>query len=232
MATDPTETATTPLAAEADANLTAAEPQHDRRRPRTEVQEVSVAATAGHGLLQHQLGHDVTEPSVITTAGVSTSLALRLYVSHFLSTWNSRVFEFGAVLFLASIFPGTLLQVSIYSLVRNAGYIIFAQAVGSWINGGNRLTLIRASIVGQRLAVAVSCALLLVLLLKPEQWAFRKDDAIFAAIVFLAVVEKLCSTMNMISVERDWVGVYSFHRTSVLISLLTWCASGCCHHRG
>ncbi|KUI63324.1 Solute carrier family 40 member 1 [Cytospora mali] len=173
------------------------------------VEEASVDATPGQALLHHnhhRSENDYPKPSDIA-AGVPTSLALRLYLSHFLSAWNSRVFEFGAALFLASIFPGTLLPVSIYSLVRNAGYIIFAQPVGTWIEKGNRLTVIRASIVGQRVPVAATCALLLVLLLKREALGSGKDHGVFAVVVFLAVLEKLCSTMNTISVERDWVVV-------------------------
>lgn len=141
--------------------------------------------------------------------GVPRAIALRLYASHFLSTWNSRLFEFGAALFLTAVFPGTLLPVSIYSLVRNAAYIVFAQPLGTWINNGNRLHVVRASIVGQRVPVAATCALLLVLDIKGSTWGFRKDDAIFAVIVLLAVAEKLCSTMNTIAVERDWVGIPS-----------------------
>ncbi|ROW02513.1 hypothetical protein VMCG_06005 [Cytospora schulzeri] len=199
-----TEVATT--GASDEASLTAAElEQCHGRKPQTDIEEASVAASAGHGLLHRQPEHG-DEPSVIVT-GVPTSLALRLYVSHFLSTWNSRVFEFGAALFLACIFPGTLLPVSIYSLVRNAGYIIFSQPVGTWIQTGNRLDVIRASIVGQRVPVAASSALFLVLLLNPGPSGPGKDHVIFPVIVFLAVVERLCSTMNKISVERDWVVV-------------------------
>lgn len=159
-------------------------------------------ATPAHHLLNE--GDDDNDPAVIPN-NVPRSLALRLYVSHFLSTWNSRLFEFGAALFLTFIYPGTLLPVSIYSLVRNAGYIIFAQPVGNWINKGNRLNLIRASIIGQRVPVAASCALLLVLLLRKDELGTRKNAGVFAVIVFLSVVEKLSATMNLISVERDWV---------------------------
>ena len=70
----------------------------------------------------------------------------RLYVSHFLSTWNSRLFEFGAVLFLASIFPGTLLPLSSYALVRAASAIILSPAVGRYIDNGNRLRVVQLSI--------------------------------------------------------------------------------------
>lgn len=177
----------------------------------TSITEVN--ATPGHHLLHE--GHDDDDPAVIPNS-VPRSLALRLYVSHLLSTWNSRVFEFGAALFLTSIFPGTLLPVSIYSLVRNAGYIIFAQPVGNWINRGNRLSLIRASIIGQRVPVAASCALLLVLLLKGDELGSRKNAGVFAVVVFLSVVEKLSATMNLISVERDWVG---------RVSKYQWCLS-------
>lgn len=172
-----------------------------------DIDESSIAASPGQGLLHGQHGHVDTEPSV-TATGVPTSLALRLYLSHFLSTWNSRVFEFGAALFLASIFPGTLLPVSIYSLVRNAGYIILAQPVGTWIEKGDRLSVIRASIIGQRVPVAASCFLFLVLLSNPGTQGPKTERGIFVVIVCLAVVEKLCSTMNIISVERDWVRAY------------------------
>lgn len=180
--------------------------------PMTDV-ERAAGITAGHHLL-HQLDIEPNEEADILATGteVPNSIALRLYTSHFLSTWNSRLFEFGAALFLTSIFPGTLLPVSVYSLVRNAGYIIFAQPLGAWINKGNRLNIIRTSIVGQRVPVAASCALLLVLELKGSALGYRKDDGIFAVIVLLAVVEKLCSTMNTISVERDWVSGSEIHR--------------------
>lgn len=77
---------------------------------------------------------------------VSPTVARRLYVSHFLSTWNSRVFEFGAVLYLAAIFPRTLLPMSLYALVRGVSAIIFAPAVGWYIDTGNRLQVVRVSI--------------------------------------------------------------------------------------
>lgn len=194
---------------------TAAPGPMDAARPSSAPTAMSIAAvnaTPGHHLLNEG---DDSDPAIIPNS-VPRSLGFRLYVSHFLSTWNSRVFEFGAALFLTSIFPGTLLPVSIYSLVRNAGYIIFAQPVGNWINKGNRLHLIRASIIGQRIPVAASCALLLVLLLKKDELGSRKNTGVFAVVVFLSVVEKLSATMNLISVERDWVGELKSYYSSLL----------------
>lgn len=48
------------------------------------------------------------------------ALLYRLYISHTLSTWNARTFEFGAVIFLAAIFPGTLFFASCYALFRSS----------------------------------------------------------------------------------------------------------------
>lgn len=72
----------------------------------------------------------------------------RLYVSHFLSTWNSRVFEFAAVLYLASIFSTTLLPMSIYALLRGMSAILFSSSIGSLIDRGDRLSVVRLSIGG------------------------------------------------------------------------------------
>ena len=70
----------------------------------------------------------------------------QLYISHFLSTWNVRGFEFGAVLFLATIFPGTLLPMSVYALIRATAAILLSPLVGWLIDNGERLKIIRISI--------------------------------------------------------------------------------------
>ncbi|PTB51695.1 hypothetical protein M431DRAFT_484660 [Trichoderma harzianum CBS 226.95] len=139
---------------------------------------------------------------------VPASVARRLYVSHFLSTWNSRVFEFGAVLYLAAVFPGTLLPMSLYALIRGLSAIIFAPAVGWYIDTGNRLQVVRVSIVFQRIVVAASCAVFYVLAADiPLTPGVRAG--LLAVVTFFACVEKLCSILNLVSVEKDWVVVVS-----------------------
>ena len=146
---------------------------------------------------------DIIDLSVIPKL---SGIKRRLYVSHFLSTWNSRAFEFGAVLFLARIFPGTLLPPSVYALVRAASAICFAPLTGRCVDRGDRLKVVRLSIIGQRGAVILSCL---------GFWAFSTDIRdvlgfkilLIAILVLLACVEKLCSIMNTIAVERDWIVV-------------------------
>ncbi|KAB5513157.1 Ferroporti-1 [Coniochaeta sp. 2T2.1] len=170
-----------------------------------------------------------SEDSLLPPSSLSRlppSLTARLYASHFLSTWNSRLFEFGAVLFLADIFPSSLLPLSIYELVRSAAVILGAQLVGDVVDGAaksvggrRRLEVVRGSIVGGRLAVVGSCAVLLLMVrVKAGQegggiWGGSELGervvvmGLFGVLVGLACVEKLCATANLVAVERDWVVV-------------------------
>ncbi|KAK4634795.1 Solute carrier family 40 member 1 [Fulvia fulva] len=129
-----------------------------------------------------------------------------LYISHFLSTWNSRLFEFGAFLFLATIYPRTLLPASIYALARAASAAILSPYLGSYIDTGNRLRVVRLSIVGQRVAVTISCILFFLM----ANVNHLRDDQLLSALLLallsaLACVEKLAWVLNTIAVERDWV---------------------------
>src|SRR5690606_17848036 len=108
-------------------------------------------------------------------------------------------------LFLASIFPDTLLPMSVYALVRSAAAIVFAQAIGSWIDHGNRLTVVRVSILGQRVSVVASCVLFWLMGLRNDGLDQGSRDGLFSATVVLACIEKLCAVMNLVSVEKDWV---------------------------
>lgn len=134
-------------------------------------------------------------------------LEYRLYISHMLSTWNSRLFEFGAVLFLASIFPKTLLPMSVYALVRSLSAIALAHPVGGWIDRGHRLHVVRASIIGQRVPVALSCGILWLLERRLERLAASHVIGLLALLCVLAGAEKVAAMANTIAVERDWVVV-------------------------
>ncbi|KAK7690244.1 hypothetical protein QCA50_006899 [Cerrena zonata] len=150
---------------------------------------------------------------------LSQSVAHRyLYLSHFLSTWNSRAFEFGAVLFISSAFPGSLLPTSVYALARALSAILFAPFVGKYIDTHDRLHVVRLSILSQRLAVAVSCVIIYLLLVE-QTWSATVRWSCLAAISLLACAEKLSSVMNLVSVERDWVVVVSNGNDDILSGL-------------
>lgn len=144
-----------------------------------------------------------------------------LYISYFLSTWNSRAFEFGAFLFLATIYPQTLLPASIYALARAGSAATLSPWLGGYIDHANRLTAVRLSIVSQRVAVALSCALLLAM---TQLESLRRSDvssySALAVLAVLACVEKLAAVMNTISVERDWVVIIAHDDEEHLRSIL------------
>lgn len=154
----------------------------------------------------------------IANAAPSSKLTRALYVSHFLSTCNSRIFEFGAVLFLADMFSGTLLPASVYALVRATSAIFFSPAVGHYVDTGNRLQIVRLSIVGQRLAVASSCTIFWYISTQ-KSIAPEIISSLLGVLAILACAEKLCSIMNTVSVERDWVIVIAGNNEPVLRAL-------------
>ena len=83
-----------------------------------------------------------TENHIIT----EEHLKHRLYISHFLSTWNSRTFEFATLLVVARLFQETLLPVSIYALFRAGSAICFSPFIGRYVDYGERLKVVRFSI--------------------------------------------------------------------------------------
>ncbi|CUS11812.1 unnamed protein product [Tuber aestivum] len=132
-------------------------------------------------------------------------ITLRLYLSHFLSTWNSRVFEFGALLFIANLYPNTLLPGSLYALVRGVSAVLGSPRVGRYVDSGDRLRVVRVSIVAQRIAVVLSCGGLLVV--RGGVGGFVWGAVVMGFLAVLACCEKLASVGNLIAVERDWVVV-------------------------
>jgi iron-regulated transporter 1 len=140
----------------------------------------------------------------MTEPPTKTLLVRRLYVSHALSTWNARTFEFGAVIFLAAVFPGTLFFASCYALCRAAAAALLGSWVGALVDRRDRLEVVRLSIVWQRLSVAASC-LVLAAMMGREKGAVTYG--LFAASVVLACVEKVAFVANTVAVERDWIVV-------------------------
>ncbi|KAF5011840.1 hypothetical protein FDECE_2072 [Fusarium decemcellulare] len=102
--------------------------------------------------------------------------------------------------------PNTLMPMSLYALVRGLSAIILAPTVGLYIDTGNRLQVVRISIVVQRIVVAASCAIFYVLAVNiPLNYSQR--TGMLALVSVFACIEKLCSIMNLVSVvviaEKD-----------------------------
>ncbi|EXJ90517.1 hypothetical protein A1O1_03620 [Capronia coronata CBS 617.96] len=149
----------------------------------------------------------------------SSNVVPAFYISHFLSTWNARGFEFGAILFLATVYPGTLLPMSIYALLRSLAAICLSPSVGRLIDSGDRLRTVRLSIIGQRLGVAASCLTFALLFKWKQTLPSLFVMLLLGILVLLACMEKLGSIMNTVAVERDWVVVIAADHDALLQTL-------------
>ncbi len=157
--------------------------------------------------------HEINNDEISQSQPDDCRICRLLYTSHFLSAWNSRAFEFGAFLFLATIYPQTLLPASIYALARAASAAIFSSQIGRFIDRADRLHVVRISIIGQRVSVAISCGLLYLLILH-DAWRHKgfMAYASLAVLSALACAEKLSAVLNTISIERDWVTIIAGSR--------------------
>lgn len=77
---------------------------------------------------------------------ISSLVKSRLYISHTLSTFNDRVFEFASILFIVEIFPNTLLPSSVYAIFRSAAAIFIAPYLGRYVDSHERLGVVRRTI--------------------------------------------------------------------------------------
>lgn len=142
--------------------------------------------------------------SETTSHHVPARIVRRLYISHFLSTWNSRVFEFGAFLYLATIYPNTLLPMSAYAFARGLAAILFSPLIGQYIDASNRLKAVRLSVIVQRIMVAASCVIFYLLCLEIPS-STGAGVGMLVVLAVLACFEKLASILNSVAVEKDWV---------------------------
>ncbi|KAF3193963.1 hypothetical protein TWF225_008152 [Orbilia oligospora] len=133
-----------------------------------------------------------------------------LYISHFLSTWNARTYEFAAVVFTVEAFPNTLLPASISGIAQCLAAITFSPSVGIWADQSpSRLESLKKTILVQRLAVLTACSCWMVLLWSGRDTSSPHDVvlkwAVFAVIVILSCIERLAAGGNVVVMERDWV---------------------------
>ncbi|KAI9738943.1 MAG: hypothetical protein M1818_005257 [Claussenomyces sp. TS43310] len=155
----------------------------------------------------------------------SRAQARHLYVSHLLSTWNARTYEFAAILFTAATYPDTLAASAIRGIVTTIASICVSSSVGRWIDGApNRLNALLTTITTNRLSVMAACACWYFMVgsesgnvheravfffTAPRQSQSSNSEiwrgSLFATVVILGIFEKLSGAGNLLSMERDWV---------------------------
>ncbi|KAK8138667.1 Solute carrier family 40 member 1 [Apiospora sp. TS-2023a] len=158
----------------------------------------------------------VSPPTTTPTPCLTRAQAVRLYVSHAFSTWNARGYEFAAILFTARAYPDTLVAAALRMIIIYLSMIILSSSIGSWVqNAPNRLRTLLTTIVVNRTSVIVGSFFWLLILSQEDLvraetvFVLPKNDSlkhvIFVVAVTFGIVERLSSSGNLISMERDWV---------------------------
>ncbi|KAJ9134450.1 hypothetical protein NKR23_g10099 [Pleurostoma richardsiae] len=150
---------------------------------------------------------------------IGRRLLWQLYVSHFLSTWNMRSYEFAVILLFASAYPQTLLPTSVRGVLTNAAALFLSPAVGNWVDrNACRFRTIKTTIVVQRVCIVAACWLWVGVFFLPAQDIRGLDslpvpprhpllskEILIALIILCSVVERVCAVGNQFVMERDWV---------------------------
>ncbi|TPX57326.1 hypothetical protein PhCBS80983_g03908 [Powellomyces hirtus] len=143
-----------------------------------------------------------------------------LCVSYLFTTWSVRADEWATAIFLAYIFPHSLLQVSLYTLIVTLSAILFSGTVGGIVDRSRRLVGIRVFLIIQKAAIATSAFLLFV----TSEW-LRAHDAWtyigFSGVCSTGILLRLANIGTTISVEKDWVVVLAAGKSDFLTSLNT-----------
>jgi len=64
------------------------------------------------------------------------------YMSHFLSTWSDRMWEFAIALLLINIWPDTMLLVALFGFTESIAVVLGGPVVGDWVDTHPRLEVV------------------------------------------------------------------------------------------
>src|ERR1700738_2750658 len=135
-------------------------------------------------------------------AGYKRSL-ISFYTSHFLFTWNDRVWEFASIILLVAAYPQTLLPSSLFGLLSTGSAILFGPLIGRWFDMTARLKSVRFAIISQRLSVSAGCVCLWAMIAQALRTPAK--DGLFAVVILLGCLTKLSFVGKTVGIERDWV---------------------------
>ncbi|KAF9432598.1 hypothetical protein BGZ76_010580 [Entomortierella beljakovae] len=137
----------------------------------------------------------------------------KLYLSHLLTSWVDRSFEFASYLLISRVYTDSLLQSSIYGLTTTLVALVFSNRIGSWINILSRLNTYRITLIAQKFSIIVST--ILFQYLGNSNGVTR--DVLYTIIVILGCTLKLAFIGNNIAIEKDWAMIISNGHLELLL---------------
>eukprot|EP00035_Acanthoeca_spectabilis_P025979 m.460755 g.460755 ORF g.460755 m.460755 type:complete len:659 (-) comp22129_c0_seq1:23-1999(-) len=139
----------------------------------------------------------------------------RLYISHGLSAWGDRMWEFAIALLLISIWPGSLLLVALFGFTEAISVVLAGPVIGDWVDTSERLAVVRISLVIGNGMVVLSAGVIGFLLRHETQ-----HDGTFWMLVVLLLLggsaTRLASVATNLAVEKEWVKLICADDTDLL----------------
>ncbi|KAF7312600.1 Solute carrier family 40 protein [Mycena indigotica] len=135
---------------------------------------------------------------VVDTVGIRL-----LLVQHFSSAWGDRTAEFALYLFLILYYKDTLLPSSILGFSMTLTGIMLSQRAGHLVDRIPKLTVVRYSIIVQKLSALCAYACLATLRLSNDRFSVV-SWSIFMLLVSFGCLLQFSNTAISIAVERDW----------------------------
>ncbi|KAG0002918.1 hypothetical protein BGZ79_002072 [Entomortierella chlamydospora] len=135
----------------------------------------------------------------------------KLYLSHLLTSWVDRSFEFASYLMISNVYT-SLLQSSIYGLTITLVALLFSNRIGNWINILSRLNTYRITLLTQKLSIILSTVLFYYL-----DSSDGVHNVYYAFIILLGCTLRLAFIGNSIAIEKDWAMIISDGHLELLL---------------
>ncbi|KAG0037443.1 hypothetical protein BGZ82_002493 [Podila clonocystis] len=136
----------------------------------------------------------------------------KLYLSHLLTSWVDRSFEFASYLLISKVYTHSLLQASVYGLSTTLAALLLSNRIGNWINILSRLNTYRITLFTQKASIVISTVLFHYL-----DSSKGSHNVLYAFIIVLGCTLKLSFIGNSIAIEKDWAIIISDGHLELLL---------------
>lgn len=149
----------------------------------------------------------------------------QLFLSHFLSQFGDRLWQFAVPIIFVIIWNDTLLPPAVFNFLLYSFKIIMLPVVGRWVDSTNRLNLIARGTFGQTTCIVCSSSLLLLLAYRVLQDRDLADSpldvVLFGVLILVGIAGDLLSAASTLGIEKDWIVIIAAGDEELLTYLNT-----------
>ena len=174
-----------------------------------EEEEVSIE-TDPHSLLQHHRTPPEQEDWQTRVQNCCSKPWLAyhwLWISHALGQWSDRLWSFAVPLVIATYFPSSMFPSTFYPFCSSLASFLLGPLVGRYIDGNERLWVVRITLIIQNSLVVVSSLFLILIGSFANAYALPSNPLFYVYFLFMTlfgVCSELCSLANSIAITKDW----------------------------